>query len=124
MSPLTAFPDIESAVMELLADLATNGTVAPSDLTAPFNRITRYGGADNFITDTARVDVDSFAPTRQVAYALAESVRQRMLGFPWVLTNAVIDRVSTDAGPHEVAWGDPNVRRFTTAFQVLTRRHQ
>jgi len=126
VTDLAVFIDIETAVMDLLADLATGGigTVTPSNLNTsmPFVRVTRIGGGDTRITDTARVDVDAFGATRTVAYNLAEACRQRLISGPHVTAPGVLDSVTTDAGPHEVPWGDPTIRRFTASYSVSSRR--
>lgn len=127
MSDLKTFPDTEAAVLELLADFAEQlGTVTPADLqdVVPYIRVQRYGGGDDHITDAARVDVDVFAANRAAAWTLSATVHQRMLSFPHVLSNCVIDYVATDIGPRELPWGDPEVRRFTASYQVSARRPQ
>lgn len=124
MADLTVFPDVEAALLELLDDLATCGTVVPSDLDSrmPFVKVSRFGGGDDLISDTAFVDVDTFAVQRADAYTLAEQVRQRLISGPHVLTAGVLDVVGTNTGPHEVPWANQGVRRFTAAYQVTTRR--
>lgn len=125
MTDLPVFPDIERALMTLLSDLAATGTQTPDDLqdSMPFVRVARYGGPDDRFTDTARVDVDCFAASRDAAHTLAEQVRARLLSYPHVVGSTVIDRAITDNGPNEIPWSnDPNVRRFTAAYQVRARR--
>lgn len=124
MADLTVFPDIEAGLLELLADFGTCGTVVPADLdgTLPFVRVSRFGGGDDRISDTGFVDIDTFAVRRADAYQLAESVRQRLISGPHVLTVGTFDVVGTNTGPHEVPWANTGVRRFTAAYQVTTRR--
>ncbi len=124
MADLPPFLDVETALVELFSDLATTGTVTPPSLltSLPFVRVTRIGGLDTRLFDTARVDVDSFGATRAVSYDLAEACRQRLLSYPQVTAAGVIDLVVTNAGPHEVPWGDTNVRRFTASYSISARR--
>ncbi|HVX20884.1 MAG TPA: hypothetical protein VHB02_06030 [Acidimicrobiales bacterium] len=124
MTDLAPFVDLELAVMDLLGDLAPTGTVTPPNLAdeLPFIRVTRYGGGDNLITDTARLDIDTFATSWPACKALAEQVRQRLLSWPHTTSAGVIDRVSTDTGPHQVPWDNPNVRCFAAAYRVTGRR--
>jgi hypothetical protein len=124
---LASFPDIETAIMDLLEDLVGTdsiGTSTTPDLgnLLPFIRVTRFGGADDRITDTARVDIDVFGATRPDAYPLAETVRQRMLAAPHTVNGVVIGTVTTDAAPTEVPWDDQLIRRWTASYQVKARR--
>lgn len=125
MADLAVFPDIEQALITLLAGFGTTGTVVPADLTShmPYVKVARFGGGDDRFTDTARVDVDCFAATRAVAFSTAEGIRQRLLGYPHsVIDVGTIDHVETLTGPVEVPWADPNVRRFTSSYAIATRR--
>jgi hypothetical protein len=117
---LASFPDLEDAVIDLLADLVADdsiGTATPSDLEdhLPFIRVTRFGGADDRITDTASLDIDVFGSSRAVAKPLAEVARQRLLAAPHIVSGTVIDTVTTLAAPTEVPWGDQQVRRWTAS---------
>ena len=116
---------LKRALITLLAGFGTTGTVVPADLTShmPYVRVARFGGGDDRFTDTARVDVDCFAATRVVAFSTAEEVRQRLLDYPHVVTDVgTLDYVSTLTSPHEVAWQDPDVRRFTASYEITARR--
>lgn len=118
---ILSFTSTTSVVMSNAATAAATGvTVQLSRL--PFIRITRVGGGDDRITDNARVSVDAFAGTRADSYTLAEAIRQKMLLWPIVLSNCVIDRIITTTGPMEVSWGDVNVRRRVATYTVSTRR--
>ena len=128
MTDLSPFPDLNQAVRAAIGDLvggdAHTGTVTPSNLQGvlPFIRVQRFGGADDLLTDTARVAVDYFAATYADAQAGAEAVRQRLITRPLVTAPGVIDRVTTTLAPHEIPWDDPKVRRFTATYTVSARR--
>lgn len=129
-TPLEVFPDVEDAVVELLAGLGTSGTQLPVDLkvSAPFHLVYRFAGRDDRITDSAVIGIDTFAATRAIALPLAEQVRQRLLAAPHVVTLpggagvVVIDNVSTSEAPHEVPYGDSDVRRWVSSYTVTLRR--
>lgn len=125
MTDLGPFLDIERALAELLGDLGTVGSSTPANLgdVLPYIRVARNGGADDQITDAPRVDIDAFGPDRDSAYDLAQSIQVLLLNFPLKLSSGVIDRVDTDTGPHEVAWGNPNIHRFTAAYRIASRRN-
>jgi hypothetical protein len=110
--------------MDLLSGLAPTGTVTPPNLNTslPFIRVMRIGGGDTRFIDTAHVDVDAFGATREAAYTLAEACRQILLAFPLVTAAGVIDSVETQAGPHEIPWGNSNVRRRTSSYTITARR--
>lgn len=120
---LAPFPDIELAVVDLLALLANAGTVTPADLQArlPFHKVHRFGGSDDRITDTARVDVDTFAADHSGRVA-AEAVRQVLLAGPHRVGAVVLDRVLTASAPVEVPYGGTGVRRWTASYQISARR--
>lgn len=125
MTILLPWPDVEAALVSLLADLAAVGTVAPADLATkvPFARVECFGGSDNRITDTSRVDVDVFAATRAEAASLAETIRQRLLDTPHVVAGiGTLDWVDTLTRPNSAPWNDPQVRRVTAAYTITCRR--
>lgn len=126
MTDLPPFPDLEAAVIELLADLSSGNVdvTTPPNLqdVCPFIRVTRNGGDDDRITDSGHIDVDVFALKRTDAQALAGTVRQRMISWPHSLSNCVIDRADCTGGPTAVPWADPVVSLVTLAFLVTARR--
>lgn len=132
MADLTAFVDAEHALMDALADLVTDPadvvTVLPNDLQTRIAagrhviRVRCIGGGDNRISDHPRVDVETFAGTRAVAWPLAETIRQRLISGPQRTTHGVIDRATTEVGPQEIPYDDPDVRRVTATYRLSTRR--
>lgn len=124
MSDPDPFPDMEAALIELVSDLATADVETPASLddVLPFIRITRIGGNDDFFTDAGRMDVDAFAKQRSDASRLARLIRQRFGRGPHVLSNCVIDAVTTDVAPNQVPWGNPNIRLFTASYRITARR--
>lgn len=125
MTDLAAFPDVELALVSLLADLARTGTQTPANVedVLPFLRVACYGGSDDRITDMSRVDVDAFAATKAAASMLAEVVRQRLTGRPHLAGGAVLDRVRTGTKPHYVSYVDnPPPWRYTAAYSITARR--
>lgn len=108
VAPWTAFPSAERAVGDLLASLARTGNRTPADPDGtgawmPFIRVMRVGGADDRITDRARLTVDCFAATGSAADTLAEQARQMLLASPGSSTDhGTVDYVTTESGPHLV----------------------
>jgi hypothetical protein len=124
-TPWAPFPDVEVAVLDLLAaTFPNNGTVTPADFTdvLPFVRVNRYGGTDDRITDAASVAVDVFSDHRSGARDGAEQVRQLLLAGPHAVDGAVLDRVTTVSAPVEASWDNPAIRRWTATYRVTARR--
>lgn len=123
---LAPFPDLEKAVIELLTGMGTLDTETPADLIdhLPFIRVERLGGNDDFFTDAGRLDVDVFGPRgeRSATGDLARLVQQALIRGPHVLSNCVIDTVTTDVSPNEVPWGNQSIRLFTSSYRITARR--
>lgn len=133
------FPDVPKAVAHLVADLVQPGYVpgsmpdradiaTPPDLQAqlPFVRVGRTGGTDDGVTDTATVEVDCFAATRDEALAVAEAVRDR-LTLSYNLVNVdgstvLLEQASTAVGPRDMPWLATGVRRLNAVYRIGTRR--
>ncbi len=105
--------EIESAVMELLSDLAQTGSATPPDLAAPLPFLRIRGLGVGF-----HVDVEAFCATRRAARTLAERCRQRLLDVPHVTPPGVIDSVEADTRLQEVSWGERHVRRYVATYSV------
>ena len=116
------FPDIEAA---LVASLGT-GTVTrlPADLQTrlPLRRVRRVGGGDNRITDVARVDIEIYAASRAAAMDAAREIQQRLISAPFIADDVVIDRCTTEVGPHEVAYPDETTRLVSATYRIAARR--
>lgn len=131
MTTLTPFPDVTRAVCDLLGDLGTTGTETPADLQSevPYIRVTRTGGADDLVTDTATVSVDVFAASASDAKDTAEQARQRLIlgpfgtGTPFVTDHGRIDRARTVTAPQALPPTDTdNLRLVVATYQVQMRR--
>lgn len=133
-STLAPFVDTETVLMNWLestfAELAADGSIlhvvnvgVPNTLEDyPFVRVMRIGGSDNRFTDFPRVDVEVFSPSRQTAYALAEAIRARLLGYPIPVSGGLIDRVRTETAPFRAPWADPKIHRYLATYQLSARR--
>lgn len=132
-TPSRRYPDVETVVQDMLAELVGGtshvGSETPSDLQArlPFVRVTRYGGADDGITDNADIDVDCYGSRRSATLRLAEQVRELLTRGSHVVSSdgaqVVVDRVATILAPFQPPDdGDPAVRRFTASYSVRARR--
>lgn len=125
------FPDIERVVMDLLASFKL-GTVAtaniqtetPIDLETrlPFILVVAGTGDDDGLTDYPLVDVEVFAPTRAMAYALAEDIRARLLEAPHRVNGVIIDFVRTTIRPRRLPWANEQIRRFAATYRFSARR--
>lgn len=127
------FPDVETVVQDLLADLVGGvshvGSETPPDLQdrLPFVRVTRFGGADDRVTDYADIDVDCYGSRRTATLRLAEQVRQLLTRGSHVVSSegmrVVLDKVTTELAPFQPPGDeDDTVRRFTASYSVRARR--
>ncbi len=125
-TPLRVFPDVESAVMDLLERWygLNVGTATPADLEdfLPYVRVGLVAGRDDFVTDYSVLDLDVFTATRQQGYDLHEDIRARLLGRPHATGLAVIDRVRTEEKARPVPWDNPRVRRRLATYRISARR--
>jgi hypothetical protein len=131
VTALVSFPDAERAVCDLLASLGTTGTETPAALQSelPYIRVTRTGGADDRVTDTATVSVDVFAADATTAKAVAEQARQRLTmgpflsDVPFATGHGRVDRARTVTGPQMLPPSDGDDMRLAAAsYQVSLRR--
>ncbi|MFJ8883606.1 hypothetical protein ACIRJR_09350 [Streptomyces sp. NPDC102402] len=82
------------------------------------------GGGDDRVTDTATVDVHSFAATRAATWDLAEQTRKAMHALAATHNpgqKAVIDDVTTQQRPALVPYGNPALRRAVATYTVSMR---
>lgn len=126
-----AWPDAELAICDLLEPVARTGTETRPSLEwtlLPYIRVTRTGGSDDGITDTASISVDVFARDRTQAKATAEQARQVLIGSTTTpparaTAHGVIDRVTTITGPAPLPPTDSgNLRMVVASYRVSMRR--
>lgn len=125
MADRAPYSDTEAMLVNVLADFGTTGTVTPDDLQdqLPFVKPARIGGADDGVTDVARVDVDVLAGTRAQAWDIARRLQQRLISAPIRVPGiGVIDRARTEVGPHEAPYEDETIRRVLATYRVSARR--
>ncbi|WP_289009965.1 hypothetical protein [uncultured Thermomonospora sp.] len=122
---MTPYVDAEALLVAALADFGEVGTVLPDGLAdlPLYIRVRRVGGADDRITDAARMAVDVFAPTRAAAWEQARLIQQHLISGPRAIPGAgIIDRVRTEVGPQETPYDTPGVRCVTAIYVVSSRR--
>lgn len=117
------FPDTEQVAMALLTPLANVVVVSPREFTGPVIQVRRAGGADNGVTDTARLEVECIAFSRHEAWRLAEAVRQRVLAAgATVHGGALIDRTAVEIAPQQIPDDNVDIRRVVATYRVSMRR--
>lgn len=123
MELLAAFPDAETVVMDLLASLGTTVTSTPAEITGPLIRVQRVGGADDGITDRARVEVLCYHTTRPLAVALASECRRRIAAAACTTVGTVlIDRAVPEVAPVNETYRNPDVRAVPAVYRFEWRR--
>jgi len=119
------WPDIENVIAGLLraAEVAEHiGTDLPPNLRyrMPLVLVERRGGTGSSWLDSPVVLVDVLSSRPGVAKTLSNSIRDLLTGDPLALWP--IDRATVVAGPQEIPHGDSGVLRWTTTYEVETRR--
>jgi hypothetical protein len=123
---LAAWPDVHDVLFALFQDLADTvaGPRRPPNYQdqMPLVRVRRLGGADDRITDVARVDVEVYASTYPTARDLATALQQRLLAAPHITPAGRIDTVETEVGPREIPHDDQAVRLVAATYRISFRR--
>lgn len=110
---LAPVPGVRGVAVELPHDVLTR---------LPFIKVTRVSGGDDYLTDSATVDVDVFHATRAQASALARTVHARMMHLRHTAVNGVlVDSVETVNGPQWISYEDENLQRYVSTYLVESR---
>ena len=123
------FAEMASTVAYLLSAVTALdrvGVATPDDLTGrmPFIRVNRAGGGRDRLNDYARLTVDVFDNDYARGSATAEDVAGFLEAGRQHWGSVVIDRVSCDAAPQEVAPWAPGIFRFEATYTVVSRRYR
>jgi len=100
------------------------GTTTPNNLEtlAAFHRVSVGGGDDDTVTDSALVDIESFAPSRYNAALAAERARLAMLQLSGkTVAGSLVDRVRTATRPVWLDYDNPKVFRYVATYRVEQR---
>jgi hypothetical protein len=124
-TPLAPYADAEKLLVAALEAFGETGTVLPDGLAdlPLFIRMERVGGNDDRVTDTARVAVEVYAPTRAAAWDAARGIQQYLIAGPRRIPGAgIIDRIGTEVGPQDMPYDDQRVRMVSATYEVASRR--
>lgn len=128
MTDMTAWPLVEAHIPAYLEQVTgiRAGTQIPAGLNTlqGFNRVQRGPGSDDLLTDSATVDVETFAATEVDAARLAETTRQamhRLVGGQYA-GGLLVDRVRTVSSPLFVHYSD-SVARYVATYRVEYRKN-
>lgn len=120
------FPDPEDALLALLAGVAPSGTATGPALDE-YVQVVRMGGAVDRqgLQDDALVEVATYARTRPRSKELTAAVRSRLSGTRGVGTAAgFVDLIAEVNGPLQVPYANPDERRVTSTWRVVSRLQQ
>lgn len=110
---LTPTPGVRGVSVELPQDVLTQ---------LPWILVNRVSGGDDYITDTATVDVESFHDNRGDARTLARTVHALMMRLRHTAVNGVlVDSVETITGPQWINYDDENLKRYVASYLVESR---
>ena len=122
------FIDLHAAIISRLQ--GKFGTVRvsskiPNDLTTPAVVVMDAGGTDDGFNETAYFDVQTFAPNRDAAWALASTARKEMQALSGTDLSKdgreLFDRVQTTRRPSRVSYSNPDVTRYVGTYAVTVR---
>lgn len=133
---LGVFSDPAAAVADVLAGLVQAIYSGPKSLAGiqagvmPAVRVSRTGGSDDLVNDTASLKVDVFAPDAATALSVARQCQQVLLSGPFVTggpsfatEDGCIDRASTLSAPQLATDPDAAVTQCVTAsYRIWMRR--
>ena len=136
--PPADWPDMEALLLarivprvatELLpedAEMLSASTDLPAALAGSWHlRVRVISGSNNSVTERSRVDVDAFAPTREMAYDLSSITRDILEGLAATAEpdgSGLIDAVSTTQRPVWVDYANPDIQCFQTSHIVSVRQ--
>lgn len=121
------WPDVEELLMAYLEQVAPTDTVTPEQMTSKAIRVLRVGGSDDGVTDSPRVEVACFAPTRNEAREMGEQCRQLLLVLGGQAVridgrHVLVDSCRTDTPPEPVPYDNPDVDRAVAYYRLGLRR--
>lgn len=122
------WPDVEALIMDLIGarfgDPTHVGNTAPADLQTrlPYARVLALGGTDDWVTDTAAIDVDVFAANRSQSMRLAMQCRADLLGSVHTIPTGLLDHCYTRVRPRRLPWPDERIVLIGATYDVTTRR--
>jgi len=121
------WPDLQLLAVDYLSLVlgVRVSTRTPADLETvmPMVRVRRGPGADDGITDSPLLDVETFAATEREAWDLAEYARQAIHELQGkAVGGQLVDAVSTASSPTSVDWENPAVERFVASYRINLRQ--
>lgn len=132
---LAPYPDVELVLMDLLDPLIGGPVVTalPTAISPPLTQVERIGGADNGVTDRARMKITSFGATRQLAWQSARQIQQIIIASPGTLVTGpntapeypggvLIDRATTATAAKQIPELGRDARQIETVYEVDLRR--
>lgn len=126
MTILAPYPQIEECFISRLSTMTSarvsHNTDEKLEEKLPWIVVRRLGGTDDYRSDFPSVDVIVFARTLTLGYTLAYSAQQILTGAPFVTPFGVVDRVTTELGPHEVPYDNPKIVQIPASYRAAVRR--
>lgn len=128
---IRTWPDLETAVMNWLPTVLVGpegaevgfGTTLSFEDGGLYVRVTVIDAPNDGLTQQVVMDVDTFAPSRQVSYDLGKQVCY-LLENARRIDGVLVDRLLTVSGPKRVPWDNSNTRRHLSRFRISTRRQE
>lgn len=116
------YPDAETVVCALLADLAPAVTYRTKETPPPYIFVRRTGGAEDGITDRPVIRVETLHNTRAEAATLMNQVRARILNAGCTKAGgALIDTTAEIQGGQQAPYFNPEDRNVVSSYRFSFR---
>jgi len=122
------YADAEALLVAYLAPVATTSVELPNAAQdqMPFIQVTRIGGQDDYITDTANVDLDCYGKSRRQASDTARAAQALMMQLRRTRVTVagspvLVDTVEQILGPTWVNFQDEHLQRYVMTYAVSSR---
>lgn len=90
-----------------------------------FLSLVLVSGFDDGLTETSRVDLEAFAPTRAESEEFGQIAREEIVALSGTARpdgSGLIDRVTTIQRPVWITYNHPNINRYVGSYSVAVRR--
>lgn len=117
-----AYPDAETVVCALLADIAPTVTYRTETTPKPYIFVRRVGGSEDGVTDRPLMRIETLGESRAESNTLMSQVRTRILNAG--CTNAggaLIDATAEVSGGQQAPYFNPEDRNIVSSYRFSFR---
>lgn len=117
-----AYPDAETVVCALLADIAPAITYRTEKTPKPYIFVRRVGGSEDGVTDRPIMRIETLGESRAESNTLMAQVRSRILNAACATAGgALIDATTEVAGGQQAPYFNPEDRNIVSSYRFSFR---